>query len=182
VKRFFGQIFLISSVVLFLFGGYLMWERTNPYHASLLSYPAPLRIHGQPDYIEIPNVHISLPIYPGNITAMRWSQTTRGVSYLSSTPLPGYTGNSVLYGHNWPNLLGPLHRVRIGDTIYITYGSKRVSFTVRYITVVKSSDVSILTQTSDKRVTIYTCTGFLDNDRLVITALSDDTSGIEKHI
>ena len=63
---------------------------------------------------------IDLPIYPASINGTSWETTTKGVSYLKNTPTPGEIGNSVMYGHNWTNLLGPLVRAKPGQKIEIT--------------------------------------------------------------
>lgn len=174
MKRIFGTASLITSLVLFGIGGYRIWERTNPTRISLIPHMIPSRIGGQPDTLVIPTAHITLPIYPAYIRGTRWDQTTAGVSYLVQSPLPGIRGNSVIYGHNWPNLLGPLHLVKPGHKLFVRYGSKTIGFTVDYVSTVQASDISVIAPTQDARITIYTCTGFLDQGRLVVTALRDN--------
>ena len=175
MKLAFAKFLLLCSGILFLAGVYLIWERTNPYHASAFTGQSPQRISGQPESLTIPSVNISLPIYPAKITGNRWEQTTKGISFLSTSALPGNAGNSILYGHNWPNLLGPLHKVKPGQKVYVRYGTITHSFTIHYVGVVNGDDVSVIAPTSDVRLTLYTCTGFLDQKRLVVTALRDDT-------
>ena len=168
-----AKFLLILSFFAFIYGGYLIWERTNTGHYSIFPEQLPTRISGQPDTIIIPSAQISLPIYPATIHGVKWDQTTKGVSYLQSSPLPGRAGNSILYGHNWQNLLGHLHNVKPGQKIFVRYGSTTLAFTITYTGVVTDHDISILAPTKDTRLTIYTCTGFLDRQRLVVTALRD---------
>lgn len=46
------------------------------------------------------SIGFDLPIVPAQIAGGKWEITKNGVSYLTTSPLPGSEGNSVLYGHN----------------------------------------------------------------------------------
>ena len=152
------------------YGSILVWERYTPLPESqVASQTASGRAQ-----IDIPSARIILPIYPATITDNRWEITKSGVSYLSTSPKPGARGNSVLYGHNWPRLLGRLTLVKPGDAVLIKgEDGKVVRFIVTYVFTVRPDQTEIFADTSDSRITIYTCTGFLDSKRLVVTALRD---------
>ncbi len=173
MKLLLAKCFVGISCMLFIVGAYLIWERTNPDRLTLIPYTAPARLAGQPDTLTIPAAHISLPIYPAHLIGTHWDQTTRGVSYLVSSPLPGTQGNSVVYGHNWTNLLGPLNKVKPGDALFVKYGTNSMKFTVQFVGIVAANTMSIIAPTTDTRVTLYTCTGFLDSQRIVVTAIRD---------
>ena len=81
-------------------------------------------------------------------------------------------GNSVLYGHNFPSILGSLTKIKPNDKIEIimSNGEKKI-FTVKYTSIVGQDQTHILSQTKDARITVYTCTGFLDTKRFVATAI-----------
>ena len=82
-----------------------------------------------------------------------------------------YFGNSILYGHNWNSLLGDLENAKPGYTVEIIYkNSVKRYFRISYIAIVNPNQIHVLNQTNDARLTIYTCTGFLDQKRLVVTA------------
>jgi LPXTG-site transpeptidase (sortase) family protein len=124
-----------------------------------------------PEMLTIASAGISLPIVPVEVTNSGWETTEKGIGYLTSSPLPGQKGNSVLYGHNWSNILGNLYKTRIGDTISVSYpNGKTVSFTVAYISIVSPDQIHTIGQTSDIRITVYTCAGFFDEKRLVVSA------------
>lgn len=168
------KVLIIFGFLVILFGGYLVIERYSPrklefknlnVQNSAVSVQVPVRI-------VIPTLGIETQIYAAKINNGVWESTTKGISYLSSTPLPGSLGNSVLYGHNWSNLLGNLTKIKPGDKIEITLSSGEIRrFNVEYISVVDPSQTYILNQTKDNRITIYTCTGFLDSKRFVATAI-----------
>lgn len=164
---------LILGLLLLLFAGFLWYERTTPRRLAF-AYAAPQKVSTRveaPIGIRIPSLSISLPIFPANVQNTSWPTTDKGVSYVVSSPFPGDKGNSILYGHNWPNLLGKLPQLNPGDTIEII-GKKNtiIPFTVIYTATVDPSNASILAPSDDRRITLYTCTGFLDTKRFVVVA------------
>lgn len=167
-------ILLVAALIFFSWAGFLIWQRYTPRTVSF-SHSAHLTPGNSVALgIAMPDLGVSLSIIPGVMVHNQWPVTPKGVIYLSSTPSPGTAGNSVLYGHNWPNLLGNLKRSRLGQRVIIYYanGSSK-TFLISQVSVVGADDVAILKPTSDTRLTIYTCTGFLDSQRLVVTALED---------
>jgi sortase A len=179
MKRFLPSVLLASALICVVFGVYQISLRYGPsvgFH-SVEEYPTNANILTtsiQPIRLAIPSIGVDLPIVSSKIRNGRWETTTSAVSYLSASPVPGMTGNSILYGHNWPVLLGNLDKVKPGDTIRISYAPNHTeTFTVIYEMIVDPGNLSVLTRTSDRRITLYTCAGFLDSKRLVITALAD---------
>lgn len=130
-----------------------------------------------PLHLLIPSVNIKLSILPGKLDQNRWTTTDQGVSYLITSPTPGENGNSILYGHNWPNLLGNLKRVAEGDSITIEMSDGTTKeFVVASLATVLPTQTHVLDQTTDSRLTVYTCAGFLDRQRLVVTAYPKNDS------
>lgn len=155
--------------MLFGLAGYLIFQRTAP-----VSKPSIDQIQASPSAtlnIAIPVLDIDLPVYQAKLSGTKWEYSTKGISHLSNTPWPGQPGNSVFYGHNWPNLLGKLNAIKIGDIFKIsTVDGHELTYKVHQIDVVSPDHVEILDNTSDDRLTLFTCTGFLDSKRLVVWA------------
>ncbi len=126
-----------------------------------------------PTRLVIPTLALDLPVIPAHVRRGVWSTTTHGVSYLTTSPLPGESGNMILYGHNYARLLGNLGKVKPGQAILIYRGDVAYTYTVHFVGVVDPTDTYIVENTADHRLTLYTCTGFLDTKRLVVTALLD---------
>lgn len=170
-----SRIVLSAALICFLFTGYLIWERTNPTRLSFETFtPHPVTAATQlvPTRIAIPRLSIDLPIIPAEIRAGQWDTTTQGVSHLSTSAIPGETGNSILYGHNWRNLLGRLPNIQNGDEFYITMsdGSTR-RFIVTATAIVRPEQTALLEPTGDTRLTLYTCIGIFDQNRFVLTSV-----------
>lgn len=167
ILTFFGFLFLI-------FGGYLVNERYSPKKLEFKDFETSRTYSSQtvPVRIIIPSLNIDKAIFPASIRKRNWESTTKGISYLSSSPAPGSEGNSILYGHNWPSILGNLTKIKPGDEIVITMNNgERKEFTVEFTAVVDPTQTHILNQTTDNRITLYTCAGFLDTKRFVATAI-----------
>ncbi|HSW96971.1 MAG TPA: sortase, partial [Candidatus Saccharimonadales bacterium] len=108
--------------------------------------------------IIIKDVHIDLPIVPATFSNGTFQTTSEGASYLTSSPIPGDAGNSVMYAHNWANLFGNLPKVKPGEKITIIYNNRsQKTFTVTEIKTVSAYQTSILEQTPNKQITLFTC-------------------------
>lgn len=171
MKRYLDTVILGLGIFFFCFGIYLVYERQT---IKVFTYPSVISKSQSPTPIklEIPSIKLSLPVHSATIENGKWPITTEGLSYLKSTPYPGELGNALFYGHNWPNLLGNLEDIKVGDEIIITNQSGHTfTYTVHFISIVKPTDTHIFQNTPDYRLTLYTCTGFLDTKRLVVTAI-----------
>ena len=171
---FVSKAFTIFGFLILVFGGFLLFQHFTPQKLSFKNFQTIStisRIQHQSKII-IPSLNIDLEIIPSKITNNTWEAASQGVSYLSSSPIPGEKGNSILYGHNWTNLLGNLTKIRPGHEINIILSNReKKTFIVEYISIVGPNDTQILANTDDTRITLYTCTGFLDTKRFVVTAL-----------
>lgn len=124
-----------------------------------------------PVEITITKINKVLAVEAGEVVSNRWSVSATGVSYLTTSALPGSGGNTVMYGHNKTNLLGDLNKVGIGDLISIKMNNGDVlTFRIFETREIKPTQVDILNATADDRLTLYTCSGFLDQARFVVFA------------
>lgn len=174
MKQLLSRVSIFCGIIFILCGLGLAWQRYNPYTLSFsnvetrkISKASSLK----PIEIIIPREHIDLPIFPAIIKDNTWPTSDKGASYLASYPIPGEQGNSIIYGHNWTTLFGKLVDVHQGDIIRIIMSDRSTrKFTVTYTKIVTPDAVDILNSTNDTRLTIYTCTGFMDAQRFVVIA------------
>jgi len=165
-------LFLFFSWLSFTFAGYAVWQRYSPVP---LPPPPPATASGLPYRIRLSSVGLDLPVYPADIKNDRFPTTPDGVTFLASSQLPGQPGTAIFYGHNWPRLLRPLHRAQPGQVVTVTFDSGTTrNFIIQNIKVVSPKDISSLSPVSDSvsNLILYTCTGFLDRQRLILTAAS----------
>ena len=142
MKQYIGRLFIVSGLLCMLYGSYLVWRRSDArYFAVVKSKKTLAQMAGytnaMPTRIKIPSISIDLPIVPSKIVKGVWEESTIGVSYIAKSPIPGEIGNSILYGHNWPTLLGNLPKIKPGDKITVTYQQEKPrTFTVQFINIV----------------------------------------------
>ena len=123
----------------------------------------------KPAKIYIPKLERTLDVSDGFVENNRWVISKTGVSYLTTSGKLGESGNVVLYGHNTKDVLGSLWKVQVGDIVEITDSGGNVhKFEIFERKEVKPNSVEILESTADSRLTIYTCSGFLDTARFVV--------------
>lgn len=177
MKTGIANLLIIVGIFLLSLSSFRIWQRINPWNLKFNFQQIPeesiqMKASNYPVTLQIPQIGVDVPVIPAKISARSWEYTDNGVSFLATSPVPGEIGNSILYGHNWNNILGRLPRLKPGGEITVTLrdGSQK-KFTVKYTTVVTPDQTHILAMTSDRRITIYTCTGFLDTKRFVVTAM-----------
>ncbi|HWY79076.1 MAG TPA: sortase [Candidatus Sulfotelmatobacter sp.] len=175
MKKLFSWFLILQSFSLLTVGAYQIYLHESPSQLAFdnYSYAKPEEITQKtPKRITISSLGIDLPIYKAAIINNIWPTTGSGVSYLTSSPLPGEKGNSVIYAHNWRSLFGKLVDAKIGDSVVVMYpdNTKKV-FIISYTSIVSPSESTILASSNDKRITLYTCTGFLDSKRFVAVAI-----------
>lgn len=173
MKNALSHIFLLLGILFLILGTYFLHLRYSPRTLTFDKSPVSVNSlsYGAPQSIQIPSINKNLPIIPAIMKNNSWETTHDGVSYLASSPQPGEKGNSILYGHNWSGLLSDLYKVKPGQKIIVTNEKgKKITFIIEYTAVVNPNQTYIIDNTNDTRITLYTCTGFLDSKRFVVVA------------
>jgi len=177
MKNFSSRILTLAGILLIIFSLFLYWQKTTPRRVAFnleSNFNTRDAHQGEavPTKLIINELGIELPVFGAEIVGNNWPVTKNGVSFLSSSALPGTKGNSILYGHNWNSLLGPLTKAKPGQKIEVLLSDGNiVNFVVDSTQIVSPNQASVLAESRDKRLTIYTCTGFLDSQRFVVSAL-----------
>jgi len=89
-----------------------------------------------------------------------------GVVHYPGTAFPGEKGNVVITGHSsyfiwdpgrFKDVFALLQNVEIGDRVYVFYNQKKFVYEVYDIKVVLPTQVDVLTQAGENRLTLITC-------------------------
>lgn len=184
MNRYYSLILIGVGIFLWLVAAGCYWQRITPKRLKFEKADEVLlrEEHKEgavvPIELSIESVGMRLAVYGANNEGDKWETTKGGVSYLSGSAIPGERGNSIFYGHNWKSLLGDLGKVKPGEMVEITMsdGSERM-FVVKYVQEVSPRETEILRENNERRVIIYTCSGFLDRKRVVVTALAQGDPG-----
>src|SRR5438067_1175638 len=113
MKRLFSFLFLFLGVIFFLALSYQFYLRYRPNSLGFNSLPQPahhivMTTNNKPMRLVINSLKLDLPLFSAKLKKNNWPTNDNGVTYLENYPIPGEPGNAILYGHNWPNLLGNL--------------------------------------------------------------------------
>lgn len=170
MKNILSKCLIASGVIFILFGTGLYIQTFIPTSVDpLIAKETSNSV--QPNTITISSINVNLPIIPATRNNGKFETTKNGVTYLTDSAIPAQTGNSVFYGHNWSNLLGNLKNVKRGDTIELKYANGEAKvFTVDLITELPAKYAKVSLESDQKVMTIYTCSGFLDSKRIIVTA------------
>lgn len=103
-----------------------------------------------------------------------------GVIHYPGTSFPGQHGNAVITGHSsyfpwdlgrFKDVFALLHQMKVGDRIITYYDQEKYIYEVTEIKVVLPTNVDVLKQTTDDRLTLITCTPVGTNlKRLIVIA------------
>jgi len=184
MKRFLSTLLIIFGISWVILGDYYYWIQHSPTSLAFSNYSVKnsnVKTNSKSDEkkslpvsITISDLNISLPIIPAKVENDNWEMSYAGASYLTSSPIPGENGNSVIYAHNWTKLFGNLIDAKEGQDITISYADgTQKRFVIKSTSTVDPTESYVLGQTKDQRITLYTCTGFLDTKRFVAVANYD---------
>lgn len=124
-----------------------------------------------PTQLDIPDHQISLPIQPSAVVNGEWQVTTQGVSLLTPQQLGQAGSGYVLFGHDWPVLLGRMRQAVIGQSVVLTYKDGHTdTYKITSVFNVSPNQVDVLSMAKPDTLLIYTCNGILDTKRFVVLA------------
>lgn len=125
-----------------------------------------------PEMLFMTSLPHPVPVTIGHVENDRWDLTEDKALYLSVSGVLGGVGNTVIYGHNSKQIFGNLKQAKVGESIIVKGKNKQIYvYKITELKTVNANDVSILAQTQEAKLTVYTCTGFMDTKRLVVTAV-----------
>jgi len=162
----------LIGVTLLIFGS------INYYKARILSFnKVPVATQKMtensdiPVEIIIPSINIDLKVDPGEIKSGVWQISAVNATFLASSAIPGNNGNTVIYGHNQKIIFGNLPYLSIGQKIIVkTKSGKIYNYIAKNKYFVGQDRVDLVSPTNEEVLTIYTCWGLFDSQRVVVIA------------
>ena len=170
-----GLVLILVSLV--CFGAILLLKIYQQSREEILSFSETPKFEEEisedlfPSQIQIPRVRIDLLISPAKAEGEIWEISKDGASYLLGSGIPGRKGNSIIYGHNKNNLFGPIRWLERDDEIkVINRKGEEFIYKVKETKTVSPENIEVLAPTEEPTLTLYTCTGFADQKRLIVIA------------
>lgn len=170
------------GIVLVIAGGYFVFKNDLFFYNDSMSMfeNEPVKIaqfdlndipeHKKPIRIIIPKLAIDLEIQEADIVNGYWDVFDDTAAWGKGSAAPGYMGNQVIFAHAKDGLFGDLDSIKIEDDIYVFNENEWYKYKVQEIKEVYPGETEVVSMTEDETLTLYTCSGFRDQKRLVITA------------
>jgi LPXTG-site transpeptidase (sortase) family protein len=119
----------------------------------------------------IPSLKIDIPIETGSIENGVWNVSYNNATYLDLSARPKGGGNIVIYGHNKKIIFGNLPYLSIGQKITLkTEDGTLHNYEVFQKDFVKPDRINLVSPTDHEELTLFTCWGIFDSQRVVVKA------------
>ena len=168
-----GVLFLGLALAILIVPG-LMPKKVivnkNPIQINAALY-ASKDVTNNPVRILIPKADIDLKVIDAPIVNGYWQLSDTTASYGLGSGHPGTKSNTVIFAHARIGLFYNLKDAQVGDIVYVFTKDKWYRYKVNKITAVYPNQTEVLKPTKNEVLTLYTCTGFTDEKRLIVTAL-----------
>jgi sortase A len=192
-----GRAFVAAGILVFLFVGFQLWgtglteaREQNALKSQLaeaipVSSPPPKETPNTVPpppaaptgsavaIIRIPKINLEKAVVEGTGV----DDLKKGPGHYTGTPLPGQPGNAAIAGHRttYGAPFGDIGELQPGDEIQVSTRQGSFRYIVKEQKVVSPSQVDVLDQTSDNRLTLTTChPKYSASKRLVVIATLDN--------
>ena len=173
VNKIIGLIFVLFALTLLIFPIHLPKQKINnnnpiKINESLYKNQATQNL---PIRVLLPKTNIDLNVTPAKIINGYWELSENTASYGDGSGIPGQNGNTVIFAHAREGLFYNLKDVKTGDIVYIFTKDKWYRYKVIKISAVFPNQTEVIQPTKNQTLTLYTCSGFSDEKRLIVTAI-----------
>ena len=121
--------------------------------------------------ILLPKEDIDLKVTPAKLVNGYWQTTESGASQGEGTANPGTGGNVVVFAHARQGLFYNLKDVKKDEIIYVFTKDRWFRYKVSEVRQVFPKDIATVAPTKHEVLTLFTCSGFFDEKRLIVKAL-----------
>ena len=120
--------------------------------------------------ITIPGVSIDLPVSSSKVINGYWEVFEDRAGWGEGSGYPGELGNQVIFAHAREGLFLPLKDVELGMPIYVLAEGGWFDYEIKEVREVTPDQIEVIAPTDDEILTLYTCSGYDDSKRLIVTA------------
>lgn len=132
------------------------------------------KTNSPPIEILIPSVNIHLPVVEAKIVDGFWEISETTASHGVGSANPKDKGNIVIFAHARVGLFYNLKNIKENDEVYVLTKDSWRKYRVSQITSVYPNQTEVIGPTKNEVLTLYTCSGFSDEKRLIVKALPKD--------
>lgn len=173
IRIILGSFLLVLGAVLIFF---------KPISRTVLSYSfatEPVQLvgfekkeeetHDRPTRIVVDGLKIDLEVSEAKVVDGYWEVFEDKAGWGEGSGFPGEPGNEVIFAHARKGLFSSLKKAKAGMIIKVIGESGEYEYEINEIKTVKPNETEVISQTEDEMVTLYTCSGFDNQKRLIVT-------------
>lgn len=124
--------------------------------------------------IIIPKFNIDLKVTPSKIINGYWETSEITASHGLGSANPGERGNVVIFAHAREGLFLGIKDIKKDDSVYVLTNDKWYRYKVSEVSDVYPSDIKVVMPAGNEELTLFTCSGFFDEKRLIVKALPEN--------
>ena len=118
----------------------------------------------------ITSLNIDLPVREAKIINGYWEVFPDSAAFGLGSAYPEENGNQVIFAHARKDLFEPLKDIKPGAKIIVMTNEKWFAYTVDEIKEVTPNQTEVIAASDEAKLTLYTCSGYADSKRLIVTA------------
>jgi LPXTG-site transpeptidase (sortase) family protein len=123
-----------------------------------------------PVRILIGTLSIDIPVKEAKVVKGYWEVFPDSAGFGVGSAYPDEKGNMVIFAHARDKLFLNLRKIKVGDEITVFTTDKWYKYKVDNLREVFPSQTEVIAPTTEAVLTLYTCTGFSDSKRLIVTS------------
>jgi len=139
----------------------------------LIAKKATAKPKESPTRIVIPSLNINLPVRDAKIVNGYWEVFPDSAGFGLGSAYPEETGNTVIFAHARQGLFLPLKDIKQGESVLVLTSNAWYSYTVTQVKEVLPTQTEVIAPTENPLLTLYTCSGYADSKRLIVTAVKN---------
>jgi sortase A len=171
ILRIIGRFFIAAGIVILLFLAYELWgtkfvaQRNQRELAKKITFPSkpvPVESPTPPPNLGDGIARLEIPKIDANwivVEGVTIEQLKKGPGHFPGTAYPGDKGNVVISGHRatYGEPFARMNEVQNGDIVKLTTLRGVFEYTVVEKKIVKPTDLSVVQDFQDERLTLTTC-------------------------
>lgn len=129
-----------------------------------------INVKNPPVRIMIAALQIDLLVKEAKVIKGFWEVFPDSAAFGLGSAYPDESGNQVIFAHAREGLFLPLRKAQIGQNVMVLTKDKWYSYKIKEIKEVLPNQTEVIAPTKEAILTLYTCSGFSDSKRLIVTA------------
>ena len=175
-KKVIGLIFILIGIVLILLPDKLNNNSIATEPIRFSGFTEASEFDFLPKRVIIDDLSIDVGVRQAQIKNGFWEVFEDSAGWGLGTASPGEKGNQVIFAHAKNELFLSLEKASIGMPIIVvaenSAGETKIfTYEIELINEVYPNNLTYITPSDEEKLTLYTCSGFADNKRLIVIAL-----------